>query len=93
VVVSGVGGIQDQVLDGETGYLVDPGDLPGFGRAVLQLLESPSRIAEFGNAGRERVRERFLGPRHLTDYVDLFDRLVACGEPAETLRVGSSLVP
>jgi trehalose synthase len=93
VVASRVGGIQDQVLDGETGYLVDPADLSGFGREVLRLLESPSRTAELGNAGRERVRERFLGPRHLTDYVDLFDRLVACGKPAETLRISSSLVP
>src|SRR5215207_10696060 len=42
VVASRVGGIQDQVVDGETGLLVDPGDLAAFGRAVRRLLDDPS---------------------------------------------------
>jgi hypothetical protein len=30
-----------------------------------------------GKAAKERVREGFLGPRHLIQYIELFDRLMA----------------
>jgi trehalose synthase len=77
VVGSRVGGIQDQIVDGESGLLVDPRDPEDFARAVLRLLAEPSLAAEIGTNGQERVRASFLGPRHLTQYVDLFARLLA----------------
>jgi trehalose synthase len=76
VVASRVGGIQDQIQDGETGLLVDPEDLDAFADAVVDLLERPERAARLGAAAREEIRGHFLGPRHLTQYVDLFDRLL-----------------
>jgi hypothetical protein len=33
--------------------------------------------AAFGQQGRERVRDEFVGERHLIQYVDLFDELLA----------------
>jgi len=79
VVASLVGGIQDQVRDGETGLLVDPRDLDAFADAVVELLEGPERAARMGAAAREEIRDLFLGPRHLTQYVDLFERLLFRG--------------
>jgi trehalose synthase len=76
VVASAVGGIQDQIADGETGLLVDPNDLAGFGQAVVSILADPARGAQLGENARTRVRDAFLGPRHLTQYVDLFDRVL-----------------
>lgn len=76
VVGSAVGGIQDQIVDGETGVLVDPRDFPGFGEAVTALLKNPARAARLGEQAHVRVRESFLGPRHLTQYVDLFDHVL-----------------
>lgn len=78
VVASRIGGIQDQIVDGVTGMLIDdPRDLTSYGRAVVELLTDPSRADEMGAAARERVRDEFLGPRHLMQYADLFGRLVA----------------
>jgi trehalose synthase len=71
VVASAVGGIQDQVVDGETGYLVEPDDAEAFGSAVLSLINDPDRAAEMGRAGREHVRDHFLGDRHLAQYARL----------------------
>jgi trehalose synthase len=76
VVASAVGGIQDQIIDGETGLLVDPRDLDQFGRSVVALLQDPPRAARLGEQAQMRVREAFLGPRHLTQYVDLFDHVL-----------------
>ena len=44
VVASRIGGIQSQIIDGETGVLLDdPRDLEAFGRAVTGLLADPER--------------------------------------------------
>jgi trehalose synthase len=76
VVASAVGGIQDQIVNGETGLLVDPRDLDAFGHAVTGLLNDATRAARLGEQARIRVRQAFLGPRHLTQYVDLFDHVL-----------------
>ena len=78
VLASAVGGIQDQILDGRDGLLVpDPHDLPAFAHRLLQLLDDPLLAATLGQQGRERVRNDFIGDRHLIRYVDLFDELIA----------------
>jgi trehalose synthase len=76
VVASRVGGIQDQIVDGVSGLLLDdPTDLRAFGGAVSELLDDPRRAAAMGDSAREHVRELFLGPRHLIQYVDLLNTL------------------
>jgi trehalose synthase len=78
VVATAVGGIQDQVIDGETGVLLrDPNDLDAYGDAVRGLLEDPARAKEMGEAARTRVRDEFLGARSLLDYLSLISRLLA----------------
>lgn len=76
VVASRVGGIRDQIVDGDTGVLVEPDDLKAFGKAVVRLLEKPHEAVAMGMRAREQVRANFLGPRHLGQYVDLFERLL-----------------
>jgi trehalose synthase len=78
VVASRIGGIQDQVVDGETGLLLDdPTDLEAFGGAVVALLGEPDLAERMGQEGRRRVRDAYLGPRHLMQYLELFDTLLA----------------
>lgn len=73
VVASGIGGIQDQIEDGRTGFLVDPGDLRTFGARVSGLLDDPHGAERMGAAAQTRVRDLFLGPRHLGQYVELLE--------------------
>ena len=77
VVASRIGGIQDQISHGATGVLIDdPTDLDAYGRAVAALLEDPAGAAEMGHRAQERVRNEFLGPRHLIQYVELIGGLL-----------------
>jgi trehalose synthase len=76
VVASAVGGVQDQIVDGQSGVLVEPDDLDGFAQAVTGLLGDPARAEWMGYNARERVRGAFLGARHLEQYVDLFEEVV-----------------
>lgn len=83
VVASRVGGIQDQIVDGRDGLLVDdPFDIEELGRLLRRVLSDPELAARLGTAARARVLEEFLGDRHLEQYVDLFSRLVA-GPPGD----------
>ena len=76
VVASAVGGIQDQIEDGVTGRLVGPHDLPAFGERISELLADPHGAERLGAAAQMRVREHFLGARHLGQYVDLLESVL-----------------
>ena len=91
VVGSRIGGIQDQIVDGESGLLVsDPRDLTTFGAAVAGLLTDPDRARSIGAAAHERVREQFLAPRHLARYFELIQKLVADREGATASESASA---
>jgi trehalose synthase len=77
VVASRIGGIQDQIVDGESGVLIDPSDLAATAAAIDGLLDDPARAGAMGAAAHERVRASFLGTRHLLQYVELLGRLLA----------------
>ncbi len=73
VVASAVGGIVDQISDGENGLLLDdPTDLASFGRAVSALLRDPGDSERLGRAAQERATSESLGDRHLVQYGRLF---------------------
>ena len=77
VVASRIGGIQDQIHDGASGLLLDdPTNPEEFGDAVTSLLNDPARAEQIGTNARERVRDEFLGARHLIQYVDLIEGLI-----------------
>ena len=77
VVASRIGGIQDQIVDGESGVLLDdPHDLASFGRAIAELLDDPARADRMGRAAQDRVRDRFLSVRSLLDYFSLIRRVL-----------------
>jgi trehalose synthase len=77
VVASAVGGIQDQIEDGRTGWLVDPEDLAAFGDRLSALLHDPHGAERMGEAAQMRVRDLFLGARHLGQYVELLERVLS----------------
>lgn len=77
LVASRIGGIQDQIVDGVSGVLLDdPSDLAAYGAAVLGLLDDPQRASEMGREAQERVRNEFLPLRSLMQYLDLIARLL-----------------
>ncbi len=84
VIASRVGGIPLQIEDGETGFLVDPTDIEGCARRVLQVIESPDLAERLGTAGKEHVRRNFLITRLLADYLDMLNAELGCGQEIPT---------
>jgi trehalose synthase len=78
VVASRIGGIQDQIVHGESGLLLDdPHDLAAFGAAITGLLQDERTAEQMGHRGRERVREHFISVRSLLDYLGVIQKVAA----------------
>ena len=71
VVASNVGGLPLQVIDGKTGFLVEPNDIEKFADRVVKLLKDRELAKELGKNGRAHVKENFLITRHILDYMDI----------------------
>lgn len=76
VVASAVPGLDDAIVDGSTGLLVD-GDDVAFAAAVERLLADRDRAAAMGRAARAHVEASFSLETCVDRYEDLYRRLVA----------------
>ena len=81
VVGTTAGGIPLQVEDGVNGFLDDPEDVEAAADSVVELLESDSLRRRFGEQARETVRERFLTPRLLLDYLGVLSSASGVSSP------------
>jgi glycosyltransferase involved in cell wall biosynthesis len=52
-------GIPETVVDGETGFLVEEGDVEGMSRAMERLVENPKQASVMGKKGRRRILKKF----------------------------------
>jgi len=59
VVAGRSGGVPDAVVDGKTGYLVDPEDPEAIAAAIVRLLENRPLREQMGEFGRERAIAEF----------------------------------
>lgn len=59
VIASHTGGIPEGVLDGESGFLVDPQSSIAIVEKIQRFLENPSLLVKMGNAGRQYVVAHF----------------------------------
>ena len=58
-VCTAVGGIPEMINDGETGYLVPPGDRHQLAARLMNVLSNPQTARRMGRAGRDRVEAEF----------------------------------
>jgi trehalose synthase len=56
--------------------LDDPRDQAGMGALVQRVLDDPELATRLGDAARERIRDQFLGDRHLVQYGRLIEELL-----------------
>lgn len=77
VVATAVGGVPEVVVEGETGFLVPPGNAEELTRALERLLADRELRRRMGAAGRRRAELLFDVPRFREDHLALYDRLLA----------------
>ena len=85
VVATRVGGVPDVVDEGETGFLVDPGDTGALAERLARLAGDPALGTRMGEEGRVRVLERYAVERLVDDVDSLYAELLA-GASSPTSR-------
>jgi glycosyltransferase involved in cell wall biosynthesis len=80
-VATGVGGLRDLVVDGETGIVVPPRDPTALRSALERLLADRELRHRLGAAGGERARQRFsweaVTDATLSAYAEAAGRMLA----------------
>lgn len=79
VVATDVGAVNEQVINGQTGILVEKADSHQLAQGILTLLKSPDGAARMGDNGRRLVEERFSLDAMLDTTEALYGRLMAEG--------------
>ena len=77
VVAYEVGGVPDVVREGVDGFLVEPGSTSGMAERLAQLAADRELGRRLGEAGRERVLERYGVGRLLDDVDQLYRETIA----------------
>ena len=76
VVAFDVGGISDWLEDGQSGFLVRPGDVNGLAQKLELLLTEPTLAQEMGRRGRKIVEHSFGPERHLSGLLGAYHAAV-----------------
>ncbi len=76
VVATRIRGCREEVVDGETGYLVPPRDSAALARSVITLLQNPERALAFGKAGRARAITQFSEELVLKRQLAIYEKLI-----------------
>lgn len=63
IISANSGGLPDRVLHGQTGYLIEPGDVDSLTKYLSDLLDHPERCREFGEAGYQLAHREFTWDR------------------------------
>jgi len=72
VIASRFGGIPEIVVHGETGLLLDPDDIDGFGEAIRTLSENGDLRRQMGGKARARAEERFDWRNSVRDMMRIY---------------------
>ncbi|MGA2854680.1 MAG: glycosyltransferase family 4 protein [Verrucomicrobiota bacterium] len=80
VVACDCDGAREVCLDGETGFLIHPGDLTGLKNRLLQLAGNAALREKFGRSGQNFVRENFAVEKMVDAIYNLYLKLAAAGK-------------
>jgi len=71
-----IGGIPEVIVHGETGYLVELGDVKAASDYALKILSDDTTLKQFRNASLKRAKETFYSETIVNQYIDLYNRLL-----------------
>lgn len=82
MVATDVGGNREAIVDGETGFIVPPGDPDALADRLIRLLEEPLLGQKMGRAGRQRIENHFTLDRMVRETERFYDEILEMRESA-----------
>ena len=74
VIGSAVGGIPDMIQEGETGFLIPPGDVRALAGRLKWILQHPQKAKQIGESARKFAAEFFSTELYIRNYSDLIEK-------------------
>ncbi len=91
VIAANVGGLKFSVRDGETGYLVPPGDPDAVADRFRVLYSSPALLRLFGQQAVQRVNERFTWAHVADALAKVYGEVMGEGERTRDALLTTSM--
>lgn len=76
-VVTTAGGSPELVIDGETGYVVETGDVKGFADAMNKLINDKNKCVEMSKSAQIRLDNYFSSSETIKKHLTFFTNLIA----------------
>jgi glycosyltransferase involved in cell wall biosynthesis len=76
VICSKSGGNEELVVDGETGFLINPGDAGALVERLTYLYDNPDIAQKMGKAGKERLLKEFSVERMVNGMVSVYQEVL-----------------
>ena len=77
VIATNTGGLPEVVVEGETGYLLEVGDVESMAARGIEILRDDDRRRRMGKRAREVAVERFDEQKIVPHYRELYERVIA----------------
>jgi glycosyltransferase involved in cell wall biosynthesis len=75
-IASRVSGTVEVITSGKNGILVEPGDVPGLSRAIINLLADAELRRRISGAARKRVKESFSLEKMVESHLQLYREML-----------------
>jgi glycosyltransferase involved in cell wall biosynthesis len=76
VVATDIGGAREAIVEGETGYVVAPGDDAALASRIISLLRDAEGARRMGERGLQVVKEKFSCAAQVESVENLYERLL-----------------
>ena len=77
VVCTDAGGPAEYVQNGVTGFVVPVADPEAMAKRIIELLQQPPLLAQFGRAARELAERRFSYDRMIDETIDVYRQVLS----------------
>jgi glycosyltransferase involved in cell wall biosynthesis len=76
VLATRAGGVPEVMVDGQTGFMLEAGDVGAFVERLDAIVENPERYRDLGERGRQRARALFSADRIVGEYLDYYQEVL-----------------
>jgi glycosyltransferase involved in cell wall biosynthesis len=82
VIATCFGGSKEVVLDGQTGYILNPYNTKLMAEKIIDLIKNPAKARTFGQAGYERVKNEFSLEKQAKRTMEWYQRMPSDKRPS-----------